>query len=661
MNGWRTYLVVLAVLLMLSATTYTIIHTNKVIENNRLLNQAQVPHTISAKATDAMVFMCINKPPVINISDCTATQINQSTPLENNTYFCQINAYDPDGEPGFTYSYTAISQEGVNFSINSTGGVRIWGNQTGLGYYSTEITVRDNSTCPLSSSEIYAFQIIDVNDPPYLKALMPSRTITAGTTASAYYLNDYFADWDDPYLNYTVSATSNIQVTIDQNTSEVKIYSPDTFCDSETIYFTAIDKGNLTADSNMVQILSQCATKTPSTSGTSSSSSSICRPEWQCKDWSACLPNSTRYRDCVDLHGCDIDNLLQTFWESCEYVPTCFDGVQNQGETGVDCGGPCPACQPQATCFDGVQNQGETGVDCGGPCPACNVAPTCFDGIQNQNETGVDCGGPCAACKELQVPALISTNSGLGVGTAIAVGISIIGIALFYLLFRKEIKKTLARIGWWFTRKQRKQILISDSDKLAIMDALKKIEHSISLSRKKREFRSDEKIVQKLVQQNRTYLSKALALPIEFTPQEMTEKANKVILQDSLKNVFSLFMKKQSVLETKKVTLSRFHLSTLLEELRLLILVTSKTSKADYNFIARESSVEGDSFSKMVHLMYNAVLALQFIEVDKAKERYLNMLNIYETLSEKQKFVVYDDLAKIYNYIKYELSWSKGK
>ena len=25
-------------------------------------------------------------------------------------------------------------------------------------------------------------------------------------------------------------------------------------------------------------------------------------------------------------------------------------------------------------------------------------SPTCFDGTQNQNETGVDCGGPCAAC-----------------------------------------------------------------------------------------------------------------------------------------------------------------------------------------------------------------------------------------------------------------------
>ena len=49
-----------------------------------------------------------------------------------------------------------------------------------------------------------------------------------------------------------------------------------------------------------------------------------------------------------------------------------------------------------ATCADGVQNQGETGVDCGGPnCQACVAEPTCSDGIQNGNETGVDCGGTC--------------------------------------------------------------------------------------------------------------------------------------------------------------------------------------------------------------------------------------------------------------------------
>ena len=35
---------------------------------------------------------------------------------------------------------------------------------------------------------------------------------------------------------------------------------------------------------------------------------------------------------------------------------------------------------PTATCSDGIQNQGETGIDCGGPCAACPVANTLCSG-----------------------------------------------------------------------------------------------------------------------------------------------------------------------------------------------------------------------------------------------------------------------------------------
>lgn len=71
---------------------------------------------------------------------------------------------------------------------------------------------------------------------------------------------------------------------------------------------------------------------------------------------------------------------------------TCSDGIQNQDETGIDCGGVCDAC---TACDDGIQNGDETGVDCGGSCIAC---PTCDDGILNGDETGVDCGGSCEPC-----------------------------------------------------------------------------------------------------------------------------------------------------------------------------------------------------------------------------------------------------------------------
>ena len=73
-------------------------------------------------------------------------------------------------------------------------------------------------------------------------------------------------------------------------------------------------------------------------------------------------------------------------------VPSCTDDQQNGGETGPDCGGPCPPCDPGSGC--------NVGVDCtslvcsGGTC----AAPLCNDGVQNGTETEVDCGGSCPAC-----------------------------------------------------------------------------------------------------------------------------------------------------------------------------------------------------------------------------------------------------------------------
>jgi len=75
----------------------------------------------------------------------------------------------------------------------------------------------------------------------------------------------------------------------------------------------------------------------------------------------------------------------------CE-TPSCGDGVQNQNETDVDCGGDCPdGCGFDQSCV--------AGADCaGGACVAGKCAPTCADGQLDQDETGLDCGGGCAPC-----------------------------------------------------------------------------------------------------------------------------------------------------------------------------------------------------------------------------------------------------------------------
>ena len=71
----------------------------------------------------------------------------------------------------------------------------------------------------------------------------------------------------------------------------------------------------------------------------------------------------------------DIDVDFYEFEEDVPQVPDCFDGIQNQDETGIDCGGVCElnfglACYvpPPETCSDGIMNQDETGIDFGGVC-----------------------------------------------------------------------------------------------------------------------------------------------------------------------------------------------------------------------------------------------------------------------------------------------------
>ncbi|MEZ4449258.1 MAG: hypothetical protein R3B09_07240 [Nannocystaceae bacterium] len=125
--------------------------------------------------------------------------------------------------------------------------------------------------------------------------------------------------------------------------------------------------------------------------------------------------------------------------------PTCDDGILNEDESDVDCGGAhCPACGAGLhcvvdgdcfdescvqgvcvvpSCDDGVANGDESDVDCGGPCPPCGdglfcggsdecqsevcqsgvcAPPNCGDGVQNGGESDVDCGrgDHCTGCAE---------------------------------------------------------------------------------------------------------------------------------------------------------------------------------------------------------------------------------------------------------------------
>lgn len=76
-----------------------------------------------------------------------------------------------------------------------------------------------------------------------------------------------------------------------------------------------------------------------------------------------------------------------SFRVSSDSGPSCNDGIKNQNEEGIDCGGICPAC---SSCTDGLMNGDEEGVDCGGSCrtsceqkcdPECNDKNLCTEDL----------------------------------------------------------------------------------------------------------------------------------------------------------------------------------------------------------------------------------------------------------------------------------------
>ncbi len=69
---------------------------------------------------------------------------------------------------------------------------------------------------------------------------------------------------------------------------------------------------------------------------------------------------------------------------------TCDDSIKNQGESDIDCGGPCDKCNNGKICSIDVDCQSNF-------CSfgTCREADECHDGRFSGHETDIDCGGPC--------------------------------------------------------------------------------------------------------------------------------------------------------------------------------------------------------------------------------------------------------------------------
>lgn len=72
---------------------------------------------------------------------------------------------------------------------------------------------------------------------------------------------------------------------------------------------------------------------------------------------------------------------------------TCFDSTKNQDETNIDCGGTCGGYWYDGTCHEEPKGTGSQETKPNSTTPGTKAS--CNDGIKNQDEAGIDCGGVC--------------------------------------------------------------------------------------------------------------------------------------------------------------------------------------------------------------------------------------------------------------------------
>ncbi|MBN1275754.1 hypothetical protein JXA12_05715 [Candidatus Woesearchaeota archaeon] len=615
-----------------------------------------------------LAFLCINTPPDINFS--CADSFNQSTSIEDNGLSCAVNGSDADGE---SVSLGVELDEGMGWAYVQNGRLYLRPFQDQVGNHSINLTATDGSQCSNNLTKFrYDFSVLDVNDPPYLVEDVPDDEFSSGSSSSPYSLYSYFDDPDGDSLSFSVIGAGLVNVTISQVTGNV-FYTSDG-CGEDYMYFRAVDPGNLSADSNIVEVEVLCEDPDGSGGGIGGSTSSFtCTPKWKCGEWSDCFVNGTRYRECYDLNGCDYDDYHRVFWEECEYVPTCHDGIQNNGEEGVDCGGPCPPCgtchdgiqnndeegvdcggtycEPCFNCTDGIQNWGETGVDCGGP--VCDPCPSCFDGVQNQNETGVDCGGPCPPCIIPEMPGVVEKPSPLTNLLLMLLGV-LITLLVVFKFYHHQLYAAVARLGWYFTRKRRKQVLLSDEHKRELLRRLASIGRVLAEGNP-----STAAVMERLAGLSRSFFMYAFSLPFAFTADDLEVSMKASLNHESLRRVLRSFFAKTARLERVDARYSLLECSVFVEELRQLVFQTSVVVGEDLTEEASELALSGSPLERCWQSLYNVFLALQFEEVDAAKGHYLKLLSSYELLGERQKGLVAADVARCFHEVRYLLSWHR--
>ncbi|MBS3080423.1 hypothetical protein J4221_03050 [Candidatus Pacearchaeota archaeon] len=310
----------------------------------------------------------------------------------------------------------------TNFTINMATGV-LTNNTLIIANYTVNISVND-SLGNLRSS-LWRLEVRNSSDatPPVVTINSPSNTTFTSSSITFNITLD-----ENGYCEYTIdSGLTNKTMT---NTSRTAFNATESLSDNTyKIYAYCNDtQGNI----NYTEFIN-FVVDVPSTSGSSTGSGSSggssggsvtgCVPRWGCAEWSQC--SNLSY----------LDNLEQI----ASLRELCFDNNISE----IYCGYQIRICQDANKCTIPT-GKPETIQYCYNIPKSVyyTIEPSCSDNIKNQGEEGVDCGGPCRTCKEIPLAVVVSNRT---LYSFISLLLLLIAIILFirYKIYRYKVSKML--------------------------------------------------------------------------------------------------------------------------------------------------------------------------------------------------------------------------
>lgn len=622
MRNWVTYGILLVFFLSLAHTSYILFKVDQLAGKARPTGQAS--------NAQGRAQICINHPPELGIPCNTLG-------TQNTTYTCMLNGSDADNASQ-NITFGALFLNTTLFTINGTNGlINFTPSSSQIGNHTINFTLEDNSSC--TNGQVSSLFTLSINSsrnrPPILVKNISSVTFNQGEIISAFFLTNYFTDPDGDALTFNVSSQSLYILTIDSVTSEVTINA--TTCgQTASVIFTGIDPFNETADSNLVSITCVNPSTAASSSSSSSSGQSKCLSQFACFDYTSCTSQGVKTKRCVDENGCKADEYITVVCkapevERCVESWSCTDWGEcllngRQYRTCTDLNG-CKGTQKRP-----MEEQ------------TCRFLPSCFDGLKDGDETGIDCGGSCKPCLTLETPGFIQED--IKPVTYILLILTLLGFGLLMAnkYYHKQLHHLLVKSGWYLSGRYDKAILLSEGVKRKLLEDLDELLKEMNKGSAEEAFERVGGLVE-------DYFRESKVTP-RASPHYKRSRVKKA-LPGPLESTLDLFYSHSKHLNRKGWP-DKDILQFVIEEFRAIINLTSSAEvKVPYD--VKEIKIDEYTHpSEKVRLkMINTWIALQFNEVDLARERYEDLIELYELLDNRSKLSLYSEVYRLYQEIKY--------